>query len=351
MKHMTSMVFSERTLDEFLGLREGGVLAELQSSDLVVISLELRGADLTSLVCIAPKGYAFGQEYWLGESYLRWHQIFGLHRENFDSVAASVRRMGLALEDVPYAIVNFGTGEFANAMAKRIDWDRNVFQTFVVPTKAVSAAHAALEASVDLVRGFLYEQNANRAGVEARYGEVPLEKVFSRKVYGYRRPAKASKATAYVGLTAEHLHAVLADVRRMASQLDASTLDRTTNWRWLTYRPLDCRDFGRGQEELVAEVNLEMAHLLESIQLPHFYYELLLRRVDTSLNRAQASYRLVRNDLDWAERLHDLSPKSFSPNFDERTMLLEYIGKIQNRYPFMARDPLRGAVPGVKLEA
>jgi len=156
-------------------------------------------------------------------------------------------------------------------------------------------------------------------------------------------------APSSMNLGIDYLRKQLADVRHIAEELDSGTLDRATNWRWLTYRPLDCREFDRSQRNLVAEINLEKARLINRLELPHFYYELFLRRIDTSLNRALSSYRFVKNDMDWLENLHHVSPESFSADFEERSILLGYIDKMQKRYPFMANDPLRGILPSVKL--
>ena len=345
------VVFREKALDTVLALGEGGVLAKLRSRDLVVLAVDLGGAGLTALVCIAPDGHTFGQEYWLGQTYLNWHLTYGLTERNFEAVAASLKADGFRLADIPYAIVNFGSGGFANATPIRRDWDRNIFQTFVVPTDAISVARAAIQASAPIVSEFLYGPDVAYLGVEARYGECPLEKLFARTAFGYRRPINLPVPPATTKFGSKYVEQQLADMQNIEADLNAGQLVRVTNWRWLTYRPLDCRDFDRDQWELVAEINLRKSRLIRRLELPHFYYELFLRRVDTSANRRQSSYNLLRNDMDWMEILRSGSPHSFSSDFEERSVLLEYIGNTQKRYPFLARDPLGEVLPKLKLNA
>ncbi|TCO33846.1 hypothetical protein EV148_1203 [Dokdonella fugitiva] len=340
MKATFAMVFYDLTLDALISAGEVGVLARYRSQDLVVLTADLRDANLAVMLCVAPNALLFGQEYWLGQSYVNWHLAYGLSTKNFEIVSRSLAVDGLEWSQVPYAVLDFGTGEFTNAAAIRPDWNRNIFQTFVVPTSAVQAARAAIAASARLVGEFLYEPKAPHGGVETRYGECALEKLFDRIIYGYRRPAGLPPRV--MGFGAEYIQSQTAQLSAVEADLAAGRLDQRTNWRRLTYRPLDAREFDDDQQPLVAGINLRKARLVEALDMPHFYYELFLRRIDTSTNREQSSYQLLGNDMDWTERLHAMSPGSFSPAFEERTVLERYIGWMQERYPFLARDPLDG---------
>ena len=334
------MAFCDLTLDNLLAAGDAGVLARYRSQDLVVLTVDLRGADLAILLCIAPDALVFGQEYWLGQSYLNWHLAYGLSAKNVEIVADSLAANGFEWLQIPYAVVNFGTGDFTNAAPTRPDWNRNIFQTFVVPASAAPAARAAIVASAALVREFLCEPRAAFDGVEARYGDCVLEKLFDRTVHGYRRPAGLPRRTMASG--AEYVQSQIDQVDAIEADFAAGRLDRRVNWRWLTYRPLDARAFDGGQQRLVAEINLRKARLIEALAMPHFYCELFLRRIDTSSNRQQPSYAVLGNDMDWMETLHALSPASFSPEFEEHAVLERYVRTMQERYPFMAQDPLDG---------
>ena len=334
------MAFYDLPLDALLAAGESGVLAQYRSHDLVVLTVDLRGADLAVLICIAPEALAFGQEYWLGQSYMNWHLAYGLTAKNFEIVVESLAASGFEWSQVPYAVVNFGTGGFTSAASARPDWNRNIFQTFVVPASAAPAARAAIAASAALVREFLYEPSARHGGVEARYGECALEKLFDRIVYGYRRPVGLPPRRMDSGV--EYVQAQMAQVDAVAADLAAGLLDRRTHWRWLTYRPLDAREFGSELGPVIAEINLRKSRLVEALAMPHFYYELFLRRIDTSTNHQQPSYAVLGNDMDWMESLHAVSPGSFSPDFEERAVLERYIGRMQERHPFLAHDPLDG---------
>src|SRR5690348_12907891 len=89
-----SMAFCDLTLDNLLAAGDAGVLARYRSQDLVVLTVDLRGADLAILLCIAPDALVFGQEYWLGQSYLNWHLAYGLSAKNVEIVADSLAANG-----------------------------------------------------------------------------------------------------------------------------------------------------------------------------------------------------------------------------------------------------------------
>jgi len=342
------MAFYNLPLDALLAAGESGVLAQYRSHDLVVLTVDLRGADLAVLICIAPEALAFGQEYWLGQSYMNWHLAYGLNAKNFETVVKSLAASGFEWSQIPYAVVNFGTGDFTSAASTRPDWNRNIFQTFIVPTSAAQVARAAIAASAALVREFLYEPKVRHGGVEARYGECVLEKLFDRIVYGYRRPVGLPPRRMDSG--AEYVQVQMAQVDAVEADLAAGRLDRRTNWRWLTYRALDVREFGSEQGPVIAEINLRKSRLIEALAMPHFYYELFLRRIDTSTNRQQPSYTVLRNDMDWTESLYTMSPGSFSPDFEEHSILKRYIDRMQERHPFLAQDPLDGFLQMPKVK-
>jgi len=322
-------------------------LQAFQRDDLAVVQVDLGDTGLATLLCLAPADRYFGQEFWFGPSHLNWYLTFGLDAKNVARIADGVQRSGCKLADVPGYLLRFGSGKLAEIVDQQRSVDRNVLQSITIPRAAVDVGLRAIEASAPLVRAFLYLPVTHDLGVNARYGLAEIEKVFPRENYSYRLSPKLRNAVAGFRRPLDESAALraLQTVAELADKmLHSDQRALRPNWRWLTYRPIDCRDHDERQRELVVEINRDRAVLVQKLGLPHFYYELILRRVDVSLNKKLSAYPTMPNDRDWMLTLHATAPASFSAGFEELTLIDRYLADMRARYPCLQQDAFERAL-------
>lgn len=353
---MRAFDFRQQEFTKLARMDADAVLATHQGSRIVVLGMEIPGTSLTTLFSIPPKGYCFGQDWWLGQSYWNWYLTAGFDEKLVEMILCSLKQSKLSIKRLPTNFLNLGGGIAREQGSKLTVWDTYIFNSITIPSTTVERVLKAFDVSDALVNDYLFVPNKGGTRLEhVPYGTVQIERAFSIGLLGttYRNPMLQMLAKHGVPFPQSSsveqenfLGQTIKDIDDIALRSKSSRQEILRGaHRWQYFYMLDAKDFEPDFAPLVVSLNSRRAHLLRMFNCPHFFSSVAIRLLDVSLNVPQKRYRYQPNDRDWLLRLQKLSPESLSHSFEELDEVDRYISAMRQQYPCLAEDPLHQVLP------
>ena len=352
-----SFEFEQVLLRDIAELGDAALLHRYQRQNIVVLDVPLGECNLHTLVAIAPNGHYFGQEWWMGQSYIDWSQNLAADRSAANDVVQSVRSLGVAYESLPMQMVGLG-GWFYHAFGKGMSaWNSDIVISATIPTKVVPTAIQVIESSLTLMSQYLLPRTGalSKTRIGEKYGEVILEQAFPISssdgvIYRtmYREPGECDLTQQTFSQSAHrqqerqltsHMKALRALLKESSTGFRA--YDGAQRQQFLFF--LSAPEFDVSLHDMVREVNAMRAEVLATIDIPHFFLSLELRLPDID-NKPKKRLNYLPNDEDWMSWLMEAAPESFSSRRGAKSSVDRYLKTMRTAFPCLGTDPFKGVL-------